>query len=176
MVSNEIHIVLVTEFKFMVVQSCFVSNLVRHKLSVVSSWDTLIDMLGLIEVDNEVGVHELSHLDVVGENIDGQVQTFSNSYEFFILIVGFSAITFSCIGTSIERCKGSDPSCQAFVCLDISDSDSNLLSVVETSEVKCMIGRLIKLKLMEQESIIMIWLKKIEFGVFIAIGAHFMKN
>lgn len=138
--SDEVHIVLVAEFKFMVVQSCFVGNLVRYKLSVVSGWNALVNVLGLIEVDYEVGVYELCHLDIIRKDINWKLQTFSNGHKFFIFDVCFSRVISGNIGATVEGCKWRNPFYESFVSLDILKSDSNLLSIVETAKIKCVIS------------------------------------
>ena len=65
--------------KLVVVQSGFVGNLVGNELSVVSCWNALVNNFLLLWVDKKVSVNELSHLNVVSEDVERQVDTSSCS-------------------------------------------------------------------------------------------------
>ena len=97
--------------EIMVVQPPFVSNLLRDKLSMVSSWDALIDDLLLVWTFKEVGVHELGHFNVVCEDVKRDFFAFSNCHKLIFLLILLICFTFChekvfifCESTSLEGC------------------------------------------------------------------------
>ena len=89
MVSDELHVVFVTQFKFVVIQSCFVSDLVGDELGMVSGWDALVNVFGLVQVLNQIRERKLSHFDVVGEDVHRKMSSFCNCEEFLLFVVWF---------------------------------------------------------------------------------------
>lgn len=71
----------------MLVEASFVGDLVSQKLGVVTSRDAFVyDFLSAFSC-HEVGVGKLCHLNVVGEDVDWDFVSFSDSDEFFVFVV-----------------------------------------------------------------------------------------
>jgi hypothetical protein len=73
--------------KLVVIDSGFVSYLMRNELSMVSGRDALVDELLLVGLFHQVSIDELSHLNIVSENIERHIFVLSNSDEFFLCII-----------------------------------------------------------------------------------------
>lgn len=73
--------------KLVVIDSGFVSYLMRNELSMVSGRDALVDELLLVGLFHQVSIDELGHLNVVSENIERHIFVLSNSDEFFLCII-----------------------------------------------------------------------------------------
>lgn len=87
MMSDELIEIGVAQFKLMVIQPSLIRNLVGNELSVVSCWNTFINMLTLIQVLDQISEHKLCHLNIVRENVDWEVSAFGNGNEFSCWIV-----------------------------------------------------------------------------------------
>jgi len=161
-----------------VVQTAFVSDLVRNELSVVSGHDTLVDNFFLVYGSHEVSINELSHLHVVGEHVKRKVDALSNCNElvlFLILLAHWvhGMLVFSPCA-SLECSKRGDPFLKAVVHVEISHSEAAVLTVEEAGHWESLGMRVIKLQLVEQEGLIMI-LEEVELDVCVSEVSHAVK-
>ena len=141
MVLDESLEVALLNVSLMVVESCLVSDLVGNELGVVSGEQGLVDALFLVWVLHHVGVHELSHLDVVGEQVDWQVDSFGDGNELFVLnvLLVFVLVELDLlvgITSSPESSDWGDPLAELVVHLQVFNSESGVLLVEEFSKAE----------------------------------------
>jgi len=179
-VSNELHVVFVTQFKFVVIQSCFVGDLAWNELGMVSGWNALVNVLSLVQVLNQICEYKLSHFDVVCENVYWEMSTFGDGEEFLFFVVWLWWICFFIFffwnSTAVEWCQWCNPFDKSLIIFDILQSNSNLLSIVKAAQIKSVVHRIIKLELMEQESIVMVRVQKIKFAISVAETFHLLES
>jgi hypothetical protein len=63
-----------------------------HKLGVVSSGDALVDDLVLFETLLDGGVHELGHFWIVSEQVEREILTLGDGYEFILVVILVSVL------------------------------------------------------------------------------------
>lgn len=73
--------------ELMLAEATLIGNLVRNKLCVMASSNTLVDDLILLEALLDGGVLELSHFGVVREHVQRQVFALSDRDEFILIVV-----------------------------------------------------------------------------------------
>ena len=61
-------------------------------MCVVSSRDRFINQLDLIGLTGEICRYELSHFNVVGEDVERKIKTLGNSNKFILFLVFFSSL------------------------------------------------------------------------------------
>ena len=96
-VLDQLRILFFWDCEIMIIQSSLVSDLLWNKLRMVSSWDAFVNEFLLVRGNHQVCVYELSHLYVVCENIEGQVLTLCNCYEFIVWVVFFVWSIYHCV-------------------------------------------------------------------------------
>lgn len=79
----------VTIGHIMVVQTALVSNLMRNELSMVSRGNALVNELRLFGLLSQISGHKLSHLHVVREHVDGQLEALSDGDDLLLRLVLF---------------------------------------------------------------------------------------
>lgn len=68
--------------KVVIIQTSFISDLLRDELSMMSSWDTLINYLLLFWIHHKICECKLGHFDIIGEDVKRKIISFGNSDEF----------------------------------------------------------------------------------------------
>lgn len=161
--SNQFCVLLFGNCEVMVTQTALVSDLLRNELTVVSSWDALVKDLLLIGAREQIGVHELGHFYVVGEDVKRNFFALGNSYEFIsisILFVCFALgqkkVFVFCECTSFESSNWGKNFAKLFIIGNRLEHNSTVLSIEELSHIESMSIRLVLGKLMEQESVFML--------------------
>lgn len=162
------------------VQSGLIGNLMRDELGVVSRKQWLVDALLLLWVLEQVGVYKLGHLKVVGKDVNRQINALSNSDELITFIVlNLVLLTFGDlvlgVGGSLEGGNWSDPLLQCLVVPDVLDSEASVLLAEELAESEGMSIGLVKLKRVQDESII-VFFEQLNFEVLVAVLEHVMEE
>ena len=81
--SNELIKIFIVQLELMIIQPGFIRNLMRYKLSMMSSWNGFINNFFLIFVFNQVGINKLCHFDVVSKEVNWYLYAFSYGDELF---------------------------------------------------------------------------------------------
>jgi hypothetical protein len=143
MMSNKLIVFFFTHSEVVIVHPSFIGYLLRNELGVVPCWDGFIYQFLLLWGYHKICVDELGHLYVVCEDVEWEIITFSDSYEFvFWLILLVSSINHSHfvigISTIFKSCDRSHEFFQNFVILNLFHSETSLLSVEEFSQIESM--------------------------------------
>lgn len=86
-VSQQLSKIFVSELQLVVVESTLIGDLVRDELSVMSSKQGLVNLLLLLNVFHHVCENKLGHFDVIGKQVQRQVNTLGNGHELMFLLV-----------------------------------------------------------------------------------------
>ena len=70
-----------------VIEPGLIGDLVGDELGVVSRGDALVDKLELLRLDRDVSLNELSHLHIVGKDVDWEIFALSDGDEFHLVSV-----------------------------------------------------------------------------------------
>lgn len=147
----------------MVAQTTLVCYLLRDELGVVSSWNALVNHLLLVVRRKQVGVHKLSHLNVVGEDVHGNINTLGNRHELISILivqVGLALDTEKVLvlseSTSFEGSDRLQNLIEFLIVCDRSELEATVLPVEELAHIEGVGHRLVLGELVQQESILML--------------------
>ena len=124
------------------------------ELGVVSRNEALVDAFVLLWVLEHVGENELSHLEVISEDVKWEIDTFGNSDKLEVLSVWLfghvmhGLFVFS-ETTASDGGEWSDPFFESVVTFEVLQSEAGLLLVEEFSESERVVVGWVFSKLME---------------------------
>jgi hypothetical protein len=150
------------------------------ELGVVSRNEALVDAFVLLWVLEHVGENELSHLEVISEDVKWEIDTFGNSDKLEVLSVWLfghvmhGLFVFS-ETTASDGGEWSDPFFESVVTFEVLQSEAGLLLVEEFSESERVVVGWVILELMEEESVVMVF-QEVDLDVGVVETLHVLEN
>lgn len=144
----------------------------------MSGHDAFVDDLFLVRGFHKVSVNELGHFQIVGEHVEREIDAFGNRNELMLFLILLRhwvhcVLVFS-PSASFKGGKRSDPLFKAVIHVQVSYSETGVLTVEETCHREGFSVRVIKLELVEHEGLVVVF-ENFKLEVLVSEVSHAVK-